>query len=53
MIWQLAPDLGFETDVIQLMPNPGGFQAYQISLPRDEDLHQAVDIIRPLRLVSS
>lgn len=34
-----------------LMPNPGGFQAYQISLPRDEDIHQAVDIIQPLRLV--
>lgn len=35
----------------QLMPNPGGYQAYMISLPRDEDLKQAVDIIRPLRVV--
>ena len=34
------------------MPNPGGYQAYMITLPRDEDLHRAVDIIRPLRLVS-
>lgn len=33
------------------MPNPGGYQAYMITLPRDEDLHRAVDIIRPLRLV--
>ncbi|KAL2810063.1 hypothetical protein BJX63DRAFT_423337 [Aspergillus granulosus] len=35
---------------IWLMPNPGGYQAYMITLPRDEDLHQAVDIIRPLRV---
>ena len=34
-----------------LMPNPGGYQAYMISLPRDGDLHQAMEIIRPLRLV--
>jgi hypothetical protein len=34
------------------MPNPGGYQSYLITLPRDEDLHQAVEIIRPLRLVS-
>jgi hypothetical protein len=33
------------------MPNPGGYQAYMITLPRDEDLHKAVDIIRPLRVV--
>jgi len=31
-----------------LMPNPGGFQAYMITLPRDEDLRAAMDIIRPL-----
>jgi hypothetical protein len=36
----------------QLMPNPGGYQAYMITLPRDEDLHAAMDIIRPLRMVS-
>lgn len=34
------------------MPNPGGYQAYMITLPKDEDLHRAVDIIRPLRLVN-
>lgn len=33
------------------MPNPGGYQSYLITFPKDEDLHQAVDIIRPLRLV--
>ncbi|KAL3460939.1 hypothetical protein BJX64DRAFT_300455 [Aspergillus heterothallicus] len=35
---------------IWLMPNPGGYQAYMITLPRDEDLHKAVEIIRPLRV---
>ncbi|KAM3071767.1 hypothetical protein ACMFMG_009630 [Clarireedia jacksonii] len=34
---------------IWLMPNPGGYQAYMITLPRDEDLPAAIDIIRPLR----
>lgn len=34
------------------MPNPGGFQAYMITLPTDKDLHTAVEIIRPLRTVS-
>lgn len=34
------------------MPNPGGYQSYLITIPREEDLRQAVDIIRPLRLVS-
>ncbi|KAJ5350618.1 vanillyl-alcohol oxidase [Penicillium brevicompactum] len=33
-----------------LMPNPGGYQSYLITLPKDDDLKQAVDIIRPLRL---
>lgn len=36
----------------QLMPNPGGYQAYMITIPKEEDIHQAVDIIRPLRVVS-
>ena len=36
---------------IWLMPNPGGYQAYLITFPRDEDLSAIVDIIRPLRLV--
>ncbi|RAQ81708.1 hypothetical protein COH21_012842 [Aspergillus flavus] len=34
----------------KLMPNPGGYQSYLITFPRDEDLRKAVDIIRPLRL---
>jgi hypothetical protein len=34
---------------IWLMVNPGGYQSYLITLPKDEDLHQAVEIIRPLR----
>jgi hypothetical protein len=34
------------------MPNPGGYQAYLITLPKDEDLSKALNIIRPLRLVS-
>ncbi|KAK3328211.1 putative D-lactate dehydrogenase [Cercophora scortea] len=35
---------------IWLMPNPGGYQAYMITFPRDDDLPKIVDIIRPLRL---
>jgi hypothetical protein len=27
-------------------------RAYLITLPRDDDLHYALDIIRPLRLIS-
>ena len=38
---------------LQLMPNPGGYQSYLITFPRDGDLHKAVDIIRPLRLVKT
>lgn len=34
------------------MPNPGGYQSYLITIPRDEDLQKAVDFIRPLRVVS-
>ncbi|CAG7932609.1 unnamed protein product [Penicillium olsonii] len=63
--WQLFPygfgpyndglfsqsNLGIVTKMgIWLMPNPGGYQSYLITLPKDEDLHKAVDIIRPLRL---
>lgn len=44
-------NLGVVTKIgMWLMPNPGGYQSYLITLPRDEDLHRAVDIIRPLRL---
>lgn len=37
---------------IWLMPNPGGYQAYMITLPSDEALAQALEITRPLRIVS-
>ncbi|RAH82718.1 aryl-alcohol oxidase [Aspergillus japonicus CBS 114.51] len=44
-------NLGVVTKIgMWLMPNPGGYQSYLITLPRDQDLHRAVDIIRPLRL---
>ena len=32
------------------MPDPGGYQAYMITFPRDDDLHQIMEIIRPLRI---
>lgn len=32
------------------MPDPGGYQAYMITFPRDEDLHQIIEIMRPLRI---
>ncbi|KAF1978120.1 putative D-lactate dehydrogenase [Bimuria novae-zelandiae CBS 107.79] len=35
---------------IWLMPNPGGYQAYMITFPKDDDVKQVMDIIRPLRL---
>ncbi|KAF2111888.1 putative D-lactate dehydrogenase [Lophiotrema nucula] len=35
---------------IWLMPNPGGFQAYLITLPDDNALVQALEITRPLRI---
>lgn len=34
---------------VWLMVNPGGYQSYLVTVPRDKDLHQAVEIIRPLR----
>ncbi|CAI7671197.1 unnamed protein product [Penicillium bialowiezense] len=44
-------NLGIVTKMgIWLMPNPGGYQSYLITFPKEEDLHKAVDIIRPLRL---
>ncbi|KAJ5884877.1 hypothetical protein N7495_009387 [Penicillium taxi] len=44
-------NLGIVTKMgVWLMPNPGGYQSYLITFPKDEDLHKAVDIIRPLRL---
>jgi hypothetical protein len=35
---------------IWLMVNPGGYQSYLITFPRDDDLHQITEIIRPLRV---
>ena len=35
---------------VWLMPNPGGYQAYMITFPRDDDLKQIVEILRPLRI---
>lgn len=32
------------------MPDPGGYQAFMISFQKDEDLHPAIEIIRPLRI---
>nr|1W1L_A Chain A, VANILLYL-ALCOHOL OXIDASE [Penicillium simplicissimum]1W1L_B Chain B, VANILLYL-ALCOHOL OXIDASE [Penicillium simplicissimum] len=44
-------NMGIVTKIgIWLMPNPRGYQSYLITLPKDGDLKQAVDIIRPLRL---
>lgn len=44
-------NLGIVTKMgMWLMPDPGGYQSYLITIPKDEDLKQAVDIIRPLRL---
>jgi hypothetical protein len=44
-------NLGIVTKMgMWLLPNPGGYQSYLITIPKDEDLKQAVDIIRPLRL---
>lgn len=43
--------LGIVTKMgIWLMTNPGGYQSYLIAIPREEDLHQAIEIIRPLRV---
>ncbi|KAI0130442.1 hypothetical protein BJ170DRAFT_314997 [Xylariales sp. AK1849] len=33
-----------------LMPNPGGYESFMYTFPRDEDLAQIIDIIRPLRI---
>jgi hypothetical protein len=35
---------------IWLMANPSGYQSYLITIPRDDDLHAALEIIRPLRV---
>ncbi|KAF2221965.1 vanillyl alcohol oxidase [Elsinoe ampelina] len=33
-----------------LMPNPGGYQSYMFTLEKDTDLHQAIEVLRPLRV---
>lgn len=35
---------------IWLMCNPGGYQSYLITFPKDDQLHQILEIIRPLRV---
>jgi len=35
---------------IWLMPDPGGYEAYMISFEKEEDIEQAVEIVRPLRI---
>ena len=32
------------------MPDPGGHQTLQITFPREDDLHQIVEILRPLKI---
>lgn len=33
-----------------LMPNPGGYKPFLITVPKKEDLHELVERIRPLRI---
>ncbi|KAK5447939.1 hypothetical protein LTS15_009438 [Exophiala xenobiotica] len=33
-----------------LMPNPGGHQTFQITFPQEDDLHDIIEIMRPLRI---
>ncbi|KAH8879214.1 vanillyl alcohol oxidase [Thozetella sp. PMI_491] len=63
--WQLFPygygpqndgifsqsNLGVVTKMgLWLMPNPGGYQAYEFTFENDSDLPKIIEIIRPLRL---
>ncbi|KAL1870117.1 hypothetical protein Plec18167_007635 [Paecilomyces lecythidis] len=44
-------NLGIVTKMgVWLMPDPGGYQAYHFSFPRDDDLPAIVEVIRDLRL---
>ncbi|KAH6673908.1 hypothetical protein F5X68DRAFT_246637 [Plectosphaerella plurivora] len=44
-------NLGIVTKIgMWLMPNPGGYQPYEITFENDSDLPRIIDIIRPLRL---
>ncbi|KAH9884421.1 hypothetical protein F4778DRAFT_557799 [Xylariomycetidae sp. FL2044] len=33
-----------------LMPNPGGYESFMYTFQKEEDLHQLIEIIRPLRI---
>ncbi|KAI1306378.1 hypothetical protein F5Y03DRAFT_354596 [Xylaria venustula] len=33
-----------------LMPNPGGYESFAYTFAKEEDLHQLIEIIRPLRI---
>ncbi|KAI0200656.1 hypothetical protein F4808DRAFT_427412 [Astrocystis sublimbata] len=35
---------------VALMPNPGGHESFAYTFPKEEDLTQVIDIIRPLRI---
>jgi FAD linked oxidases, C-terminal domain len=37
---------------VWLMPPPEGYQVFLFTFPREEDLHQLVEIIRPLRIAN-
>jgi 4-cresol dehydrogenase (hydroxylating) len=44
-------NLGIVTKIgVWLMPRPPGFRPYLITFPRDEDLHEVVERVRPLRI---
>ncbi|KAJ5817113.1 vanillyl-alcohol oxidase [Penicillium robsamsonii] len=44
-------NLGIVTKLgMWLMPNPGGYQSYLMTFPKDDDLKEAVNRIEPLRL---
>ncbi|KAJ5746546.1 vanillyl-alcohol oxidase [Penicillium odoratum] len=44
-------NLGIVTKMgLGLMPNPGGHEAYLYTFPKEEDLAQLIEIIRPLRI---
>ncbi|KAI1268377.1 vanillyl alcohol oxidase [Xylariaceae sp. FL1019] len=35
---------------VTLMPNPGGHESFMYTFQREEDLHELIEIIRPLRI---
>lgn len=49
--WCLTVHLYLQTKAgFWLMPNPGGYKPFLITVPRKEDLHELVERIRPLRI---